>query len=96
MGAAWATVFAYAVMALLGHAFSRRVFAIPFEGGRLLRITAAAGVAFALSALVPGEGTAAATWRAVVLLSFPFAAWAFRVLRPDEKQWLRRIFGSRE
>ena len=94
MGAAWATVLAYAVMALLGHAFARRVFAIPFEGGRLLRITAAGGVAFGLSALVPGEGTAAATWRAVALLSFPLAAWAF-VLRPDEKEWVRRIFGSR-
>jgi O-antigen/teichoic acid export membrane protein len=94
MGAAWATVLAYAVMALLGHAFSRRVFAIPFEGGRFLRITAAAGVAFVLSALVPGEGTAAATWRAVALLSFPLAAWAF-ALRPDEKEWVRRIFGSR-
>ena len=43
MGAAWATVLAYAVMAALGHAFSRRLFPIPFEGGRLARITAAAG-----------------------------------------------------
>ena len=34
MGAAWATVLAYAVMAALGFTFSRRVFAIPFEGGR--------------------------------------------------------------
>jgi O-antigen/teichoic acid export membrane protein len=95
MGAAWATVLAYAVMALLGHAFSRRVFAIPFEGGRLLRITGAAAVAFALAAQVPGEGTAAATWRAVALLSYPVAALGLGALRPDEKQWFRRIFGAR-
>lgn len=95
MGAAWATVFAYAVMALLGHAFSRRVFPIPFEGGRLLRITGAAGLAFALSTLVGGEGTGAATWRAVVLLTFPSAAWSFGALRPAEKQWLRRILFPR-
>jgi O-antigen/teichoic acid export membrane protein len=95
MGAAWATVLAYAVMALLGHAFARRVFAIPFEGGRFLRITAAAGVAFAMSALVPGEGTAAASWRAVALLAFPLAAWAFGAVGPGEKGWLRRIFGTR-
>jgi O-antigen/teichoic acid export membrane protein len=95
MGAAWATVLAYAVMALFGHAFSRRVFPIPFEGGRLLRITAAAALAFALTALVRGEGTAAATWRAVALLAFPLAGWGLGALRPDEKQWLRRIFGTR-
>jgi len=95
MGAAWATVLAYVVMALLGHAFSRRVFAIPFEGGRFLRITAAAGLAFGLSAMVPGEGTAAASWRAVALLAFPLAMLGFGALRPDEKQRLRRIFGSR-
>ena len=60
MGAAWATVLAYAVMAALGHALSRRVFPIPFEGGRIARLSAAAAAAYALAALVPGEGTAAA------------------------------------
>jgi O-antigen/teichoic acid export membrane protein len=95
MGAAWATVLAYAVMALLGFTFSRRVFPIPFEGGRFLRITAAAAIAFTASTLVPGEGTVAATWRAVALLAYPLAAWGLGVLRPDEKQRLRRIFGAR-
>lgn len=95
MGAAWATVFAYAVMALLGHAFSRRVFPIPFEGGRFLRITAAAALAFALASSVPGTGTAAATWRAAALLAYPLLAWALGTLRDDEKRRLRRIFGAR-
>jgi O-antigen/teichoic acid export membrane protein len=95
MGAAWATVLAYAVMALLGHAFSRRVFVIPFEGSRLLRIAAAAGVAYALSVLVRGEGPAAASGRALALLAFPVVAWAFGVLRPEEKVRLRRIFEAR-
>ena len=95
MGAAWATVLAYAVMAMVGHAFSRRVFAIPFEGGRFLRITAAAGAAYAVSMLVGGEGALAASWRAAALLTFPLAAWALGALRPDERQWLRRIFGAR-
>lgn len=95
MGAAWATVLAYAVMALLGHAFSRRVFAIPFEGARLARIAAAAGAAYALSTFVAGEGTAAASERALALLAFPLAVWALRTLNPDETRRLRRIFGSR-
>jgi O-antigen/teichoic acid export membrane protein len=95
MGAAWATVLAYAVMALAGHGFSRRVFPIPFEGGRFLRITAAAGVAYAASAMVPGDGPAAAAGRAVTLLSFPLVAWALGAFHPAEKAWLRRIFGGR-
>ena len=95
IGAAWATVLAYAVMALLGHAFSRRVFAIPFEGSRLLRLAAAAGAAYALCALVPGEGPSAASVRALSLLAYPLLAWASGILRPDETQRLRRIFGWR-
>lgn len=95
MGAAWATVFAYAVMALAGHAFSRRVFPIPFEGGRFLGITAAAGAAFALCATVPGEGPAAATLRTTALLAYPLAAWALGVLRTGEKERLRRIFDGK-
>lgn len=95
IGAAWATVLAYAVMALAGHGFSRRVFAIPFEGSRLARLTAAALAAFALSTLVPGEGAASASLRAAALLSYPMLAWALGVLRPAETQWLRRIFEAR-
>ena len=96
MGAAWATVLAYAVMAALGFAFSRRVFPIPFEGARLLRIATAAAVTFGAAATVRGEGMTAATWRAAALLLFPLATWLFGALRPDEKQWLRRIVVARE
>jgi O-antigen/teichoic acid export membrane protein len=95
MGAAWAMVLAYAVMALAGHAFSRRVFPIPFEGGRFLRLTAAAGAAFALSAAVPGEGMAAAGLRATALLVYPVLAWALGTLNPGEKERLRRIFDGK-
>ena len=96
MGAAWATVLAYAVMAALGHAFARRVFPIPFEGGRMARITLAAGIAYALSTFVPGEGTASATWRGLALLAYPVAVVLLGALRPDEAIRLRRIFERRE
>ncbi len=42
LGAAWATVFSYSVMVILGFVFSRRVYPIPFEGWRLARILLAA------------------------------------------------------
>lgn len=95
IGAAWATVLAYAVMAALGFAFSRRVFPIPFEGGRLLRLSAAAGLAWAAASLVGGEGMWPATGRATALFAYPAAAWALGTLRADERQWLRRIVGAR-
>jgi O-antigen/teichoic acid export membrane protein len=95
MGAAWATVLAYLVMALLGFLFSRRVFPIPFEGSRLLRIAIAAAAAYALQTLVGGEGTAAASARALALFSFPVIALVLGTLRPDESDRLRRIFGAR-
>ena len=53
LGAAWATVAAYAVMAALGFWFSQRLYPIPFEAGRLARLSAAATVSFSLALLVP-------------------------------------------
>jgi O-antigen/teichoic acid export membrane protein len=92
MGAAWATVLAYAVMAGFGHALSRRVFPIPFEGARMARLSAAAAAAYALAALVPGEGAAAASWRAAALAAYPVAAVLLGAVGPDERRRLRRIF----
>ncbi len=96
MGAAWATVLAYGVMAALGHALSRRVFPIPFEGGRAARLAGAAAGAYALAALVPGEGMAPATWRAAAVLTYPAFALASGALGPDERRKLRRIFERRD
>ena len=95
MGAAWATVLAYAVMAVAGHAFSRRVFPLPFEGGRLGRLTAAAAATYALVSLVHGVGGTAASLRAAALLLYPLAAWGMGAVRPDETRWLRRIFEAK-
>jgi O-antigen/teichoic acid export membrane protein len=61
MGAAWATVYAYAVMAGLGFYFSRSVYPIPFEAGRLARLTAAAAATYALTLLAPGLHLAGVT-----------------------------------
>jgi O-antigen/teichoic acid export membrane protein len=50
MGAAWATVVSYALMAVLGFAFSHRVFPIPFEWKRLVGVSLAGLAVFVLSA----------------------------------------------
>jgi O-antigen/teichoic acid export membrane protein len=53
MGAAWATVLSYGVMASLGYGISQRVHPIPFERGRLTRVIAAALVTFLIAQLLP-------------------------------------------
>jgi O-antigen/teichoic acid export membrane protein len=70
MGAAWATVLSYAVMAGLGFVLSRRLYPIPFETARLLRLTAAGGLAWALSCFAPLALGPALAFKAAVLLGF--------------------------
>jgi O-antigen/teichoic acid export membrane protein len=53
MGAAWATVLSYAVMALVGFAISRRLFPIPYELGRGLAAAAVAAALYGFSFFVP-------------------------------------------
>jgi O-antigen/teichoic acid export membrane protein len=53
MGAAWATVLSYAVMALAGFAISRRLFPIPFETSRWLAAAAIAAALFGFSFFAP-------------------------------------------
>jgi hypothetical protein len=43
MGAAWATLASYAVMAAMGAVISQRLFPIPFERGRLLLLRGGCG-----------------------------------------------------
>jgi O-antigen/teichoic acid export membrane protein len=76
MGAAWATVLSYAVMAGLGFAISRRLYPVPFEGRRLAALGAAAAGTYALSTLAP-----AALWPALAVKALLLIAAAALVLR---------------
>jgi O-antigen/teichoic acid export membrane protein len=61
LGAAYATLVAYVVMAGVLYAFAQRVFPIPYEWGRVAKIFAVVGIAYALGALAgPGLLQAAA------------------------------------
>lgn len=91
LGAAWATVLAYAVMAGFGFLLSRRLYPIPFEGSRLLRISAAALAAFLLSRGAPEALLPALAVHCAALLSFPALLLASGFLRADEKRYLREL-----
>jgi O-antigen/teichoic acid export membrane protein len=81
MGAAWATVAGYFVMAALGGIVSHRLYPIPLEAGRLGQIVLAGGVTFALSRLAPDDLVIAIAVKAALIGGFALALVARGVLR---------------
>jgi O-antigen/teichoic acid export membrane protein len=81
MGAAWATVAAYAVMAGLGGFFSHRVYPIPFQWNRLTLIALAAGATAAAATFAPASLMAALAVKSALLALFAIVLVATGVLR---------------
>jgi len=85
LGAAWATVLAYAVMAGMGLRISQRLYPIPFEWRRLGALVLAAGASYGLSLLAPEALWPAVAVKLLCLAAFPgmVFAFGFRNPRPD-------------
>lgn len=66
MGAAWATLASYAVMAAMGAVISQRLYPIPFEWGRLALLAAAALAAYLAGGLAPRHLAAAISVKAAL------------------------------
>lgn len=89
LGAAWATLAAYALMALLGFVLSRRLYPLPFEYGRLVRVLLAAAVTYAGSFLAPTALLPALACKAALMLLFPGLLLVSGAITPVERAWLR-------
>jgi O-antigen/teichoic acid export membrane protein len=83
MGAAWATVVSYAVMAALGFTISRRLFPIPFEGGRWLSAAATAAALYGISGLAPAPFAARMALELALVAAYPLILVATGFLRRD-------------
>jgi len=94
VGAAWATVVGYGVMAVLGYWFGNRHYPIPFEWGRISRIAIAGVLAFFVSTLAPVEWIQAVPIKLGASLLFPAALYAFGFFRKDELKWLGDRLGG--
>ena len=90
LGAAWATVLSYALMAGLGFWFSHRLYPIPFEWPRLLRVSGTALAAFTVSLLAPPALLPALAVKAAAFLTFPALLLASGFLTPGERARLLR------
>jgi O-antigen/teichoic acid export membrane protein len=95
-GAGIALVAAYAVMLVVLHLLTRRLFVVPFEWGRLAHAVALlAGVAVAGEVLLPTDGLDGLVLRALALAAIPVALLATGFMRPDEWTGLRGLMRRR-
>lgn len=91
LGAAWATVAAYGVMAAVGIVVGQRLYPLPVSAGRLARLFAAAAVTLALSALA-GPGAWGLAVKAAALLAFPALLLAAGFVAVEDRALLSAVF----
>src|SRR3954447_7248976 len=92
VGAGLALVASYLVVLGLMYAFTQRLFPVPYEWGRLLRIvfTVAALVGIA-ELLVPTSGALGLLLRALLFAAYPLALLATGFFTPGERRQLARL-----
>ncbi len=89
VGAGLALVASYIVVLVLMYGFTQRLFPVPYEWGRLARVTLAVAVLVGLGELVmPTSGAAGFLGRAALLAAYPLALFATGFFTPEERRWL--------
>jgi O-antigen/teichoic acid export membrane protein len=91
MGAAVATLAAYAVMAAVLYFVVRRMYPVPYEWGRLSKILFAAAAAFALYLAVTPP-LPDLLWKTLLLLLFLLLMYLMKFFVPAETAILSRLF----
>ncbi|HET7507242.1 MAG TPA: oligosaccharide flippase family protein, partial [Solirubrobacterales bacterium] len=92
VGAGLALVASYVVVLGLMYGFTQRLFPVPYEWGRLLRVvfTVAALVALA-ELLVPTSGALGLLIRAALFAAYPLLLLSTGLFTPGERVWLARL-----
>jgi O-antigen/teichoic acid export membrane protein len=92
VGAGLALVASYLVVLGLMYGFTQRLFPVPYEWGRLLRVvlTVAALVGLA-ELLVPTEGAAGLLLRVALFAAYPLVLFGSGFLSDEERGWLARL-----
>jgi O-antigen/teichoic acid export membrane protein len=92
VGAGIALVASYVVVLALMYVFTQRLFPVPYEWGRLLRVlTVSAALVGIGELLLPTEGFAGLLPRLLFALAYPFALLATGFFTRDERRWLARL-----
>ena len=97
VGAGLALVASYLVVLALMYGFTQRLFPVPYQWGRLLRVTLVAAILVGLAeVLTPTSGAAGLLLRAALLAAYPLALFASGFFTPGERVWLARLRHPRE
>lgn len=93
MGAAWSALLAQSVMASALYLVGRRIYPVPYEGGRVLHVAgaAAAALACAYAGAVLLAGPAWFAARVAVLALFPLLLWWTHFPTEDERAAVARL-----
>jgi O-antigen/teichoic acid export membrane protein len=92
VGAAIALVASYIVVLALMYVFTQRLFPVPYEWGRLLRVLTVSTVLVGLGELLlPTEGFTGLVLRLLFALAYPFALLVTGFFTQGERRWLARL-----
>ena len=89
VGAGLALVASYLVVVALMYVFTQRLFPVPYEWGRILRVSlVSAALVAAGELLMPDDGLLGLLGRAAVWLAFPLVLLASGFFTREERGWL--------
>jgi O-antigen/teichoic acid export membrane protein len=92
VGAGIALVASYLVVLGLMYAFTQRLFPVPYEWGRLLRVVLTVAVLVGVAELaVPTEGAAGLLLRAALFAAYPLVLYLSGFFTEGERIWLARL-----
>ena len=92
VGAGLALVASYVVVLALMYVFTQRLFPVPYQWGRLLKVVfASALLAGAGELLMPTSGVAGLLGRAALFAAYPLALLATGFFTAGERVWLARL-----
>jgi O-antigen/teichoic acid export membrane protein len=92
VGAGIALVVSYLVVLALMYGFTQRLFAVPYQWGRLARIVLVSAVLVGAGELfLPTEGAAGLAGRIALWLAYPLALLATGFFTSQERGWLSRL-----
>ncbi len=92
VGAGLALVASYLVLLVLMYVFTQRLFPVPYEWGRLIRVLAVSAALVGLGELLlPTDGFVGLALRALLWLVYPLALFATGFFTAGERRWLARL-----
>jgi O-antigen/teichoic acid export membrane protein len=97
MGAAYANGISYAAQAAIALHFSQRFYPVRYEAGRIARVIAAAGLAYAAGIALPLDNPVAGLLArgVTVIVVMAGGLWLGGFFQPDELRVLQRVRASR-